>query len=87
MTLNNYGATFANTTTDGPARVTGVADGSSDYDAVNYRQLQKSYQGIPFVSALSAIPPTLPAKRFSVGAGYGYFESESSLAIGMKARR
>jgi hypothetical protein len=94
LTLNNDGATFANTTTGGgPARVTGVADGVYDYDAVNVRQLhgleeaiQKANIGVASISALSAIPGTLPGKRFAVGAGYGYFEDESAVAIGMKAR-
>jgi len=36
LTLNDYGATFSNAA-GGPARVTGVADGVSDGDAVNYR--------------------------------------------------
>jgi hypothetical protein len=84
LTLNNYGATFSNSLT-GPARVTGVADGVSDWDAVNYRQLRKAYEGIAAVSALSAIPGTLPGKKFAIGAGYGYFESESAVAVGMKA--
>jgi hypothetical protein len=85
LTLNNYGATFSNTVTGGPARVTGVADGVSDWDAVNYRQLRKAYEGIAAVSALSAIPGTMPGKRFAIGAGYGYFESESAVAVGLKA--
>ena len=82
LTLNNWGATFNN---NGPARVTGVADGKDDYDAVNYSQLQKAYIGIASISALAAIPSTMPGKKFAIGAGYGYFEHESALAIGMKA--
>ena len=83
MTLNDWGATFSNN--GSPARVTGVADGVNQYDAVNFGQLQKSYIGIASVSALAAIPNTMPGKRFAIGAGYGYFENESALALGLKA--
>jgi hypothetical protein len=27
----------------------------------------------------------MPGKKFAIGAGYGYFEHESALAIGLKA--
>jgi hypothetical protein len=83
LTLNDSGATFSNN--GSPAHVTGVADGVNQYDAVNYGQLQKSYQGIASVSALAAIPGTMPGKRFAIGAGYGYFESQSAVAVGLKA--
>jgi hypothetical protein len=83
LTLNDWGATFSNN--GSPARVTGVADGVNQYDAVNFGQLQKSYQGIASVSALAAIPSTMPGKRFAIGAGYGYFESQSAVALGLKA--
>jgi hypothetical protein len=83
LTLNDWGATFSNN--GSPARVTGVADGVNQYDAVNYGQLQKSYIGVASVSALAAIPNTMPGKRFAIGAGYGYFENESALALGLKA--
>jgi len=82
-----------NTTTGGPARVSGVANGVNDYDAVNVRQynvlkdgVEKANMGIASVSALSAIPGALPGKRVALGAGYGYFEDESAIAIGVKAR-
>ena len=83
LTLNNWGATFNNS--GSPARVTGVADGENQYDAVNFGQLQRAYVGIASVSALTAIPSTMPGKKFAIGAGYGYFESESAFAIGLKA--
>jgi len=93
LTLNDAGATFANVSTGNPVRVTGIADGVNDYDAVNVRQLhvyekavEKANIGIASVSALAAIPGTMPCKRFAVGVGYGYFESESALALGMKAK-
>ncbi|MFV1976082.1 MAG: YadA-like family protein, partial [Candidatus Scalindua sp.] len=88
MVLNNSGATFTNTATGGPVRVTGVADGESDYDAVNYSQLksveERAYQGIAAVSALAAIPPPIPGKKFSIGVGYGYYEDENAVAVGIK---
>jgi len=103
LTLGNSGATFANTATGGPARVTSIADGINNYDAVNIHQfrtmedlanmrftsiedsIQKANIGITSVSALAAIPAVLPGKRFAIGAGYGYFESENTVAFGMKA--
>lgn len=85
MTLRDSGAYFQNTLTGGPAKVTGVADGVDDYDAVNYRQLKKANVGIAAVSAMAAIPGTMPGKRFAIGAGYGHFEGENALAIGLKA--
>jgi trimeric autotransporter adhesin len=88
MVLDDSGATFTNTTTGGPVRVTGVADGESDYDAVNYSQLksveERAYQGIAAVSALAAIPPPIPGKKFSIGVGYGYYEDENAVAVGIK---
>ncbi|MEI8345422.1 MAG: YadA C-terminal domain-containing protein, partial [Candidatus Omnitrophota bacterium] len=84
MTLDDSGATFRNDQTGGPAKVTGVADGTSDYDAVNYRQLGKAYSGIAAASALAGIPPITPGKKFAIGGGYGYFEGQSALALGAK---
>ena len=85
MRLDDGGATFYNSATSAPIRVTGVADGTTDFDAVNFRQLQKANMGIAAVSALAAIPGTIPGKIFAIGAGYGYFENESAVAIGVKA--
>lgn len=53
LTLNDWGATFQNDTTGGPARVTGVADGEDRYDAVNYGQLEKAYSGVAVACARS----------------------------------
>jgi hypothetical protein len=84
LTLDDSGATFQNSA-GSPVRVTGVADGSSDYDAVNYRQLKKAYSGIASASALAAIPSPVPGKNFSLGVGYGHFEASDAFAIGGKA--
>ena len=89
LTLDNSGATFKNDTTGGPARVTGVANGVNKYDAVNmgqYKQLEeKAYSGIAAVSAIAAVPPPVAGKNFSVGLGYGNFESTNAVAVGAKA--
>ncbi|MES9938182.1 MAG: YadA-like family protein [Sedimenticola sp.] len=86
LTLNDAGATFSNTDTGGPARVTGVADGVGKHDAVNVNQLKSAYAGIASVAALAAIPEAQPGKRHSLGMGLGYYEGEQALAIGYKSR-
>ena len=85
MTLNDNGATFSNTRTGGPARVTGVADGKNDFDAVNFRQMKTAYAGIASVAAMSSLPAPMPGKQYSVGVGVGHFESENAIAVGFKA--
>ena len=84
LALNDAGAAFQSSA-GGPVKVTGVADGSSDYDAVNYRQLKKAYSGVASVAALAAIPAPAPGKRFSLGLGVGNYMSQSAMAIGFKA--
>jgi hypothetical protein len=96
LTLDDNGATFADTATSGPARVMGVAEGVNDYDAVNVRQfkreisrldgrIDKSYAGIASVAALSAIPAPVAGKNVSVGMGYGNFSNQNAVAFGAKA--
>ena len=74
----------------GPARVTGIADGSRPFDAVNYRQLEKTRKelaaGLASVAAIANIPQVEHGKRFSFGAGVGSHDSESGYAIGFSAR-
>jgi len=97
LTLDDSGATFQDTATAGPARVTGVADGSSRYDAVNYGQLNSIAgkmedikddlsQGVAMASALAAIPQVETGKRFSLGAGTGFYHDEFALAVGGSVR-
>lgn len=93
LTLNDDGATFANTTTGGAARVMGVADGVNDTDAVNMRQfnslrsdMDEAEGGIANVAAMANIPQVEPGKSFSVGAGYGNFKGENAMALGGSAR-
>ena len=86
LTLNNAGATFANTTTGGPAHVTGVADGTRKFDAVNFGQLKDAYSGIASVAAMANIPAPAPGKSYSLGLGFGNFEGENAFALGGAAR-
>jgi hypothetical protein len=86
LTLDNGGATFTDSTTGGPARVTGVADGDSRFDAVNYGQLKETYGGIASVAAMANIPAINPGKDYSIGLGYGNFEGENAFALGGAAR-
>jgi autotransporter adhesin len=37
-------------------------------------------------AGLAAIPQVDPGKSFSVGAGSGYYDGQTSLAVGMSAR-
>jgi hypothetical protein len=96
LTLDDNGATFADEDTGNPVKVTGIADATGAYDAVNFRQfnseitrldsrIDDAYSGIASVAALSAIPNPVPGKNISVGMGFGNFESESAFALGAKA--
>ena len=105
LTLNATGASLAGGTTaiqlnnsgarlvgigGGPATLTGIAAGSNDFDAVNYRQFRDSEKmlsrGIASATALANIPQVDTAKRFAIGAGVASFNSETSFAIGASAR-
>ena len=86
LLLNDAGASFSNTQTGGPARVTGIADGTMPFDAVNFRQLQaldrRLSLGISSTVAMANIPPLEQNKTFSVGVGMGVFNGATTLAIG-----
>jgi hypothetical protein len=86
LVLNDDGATFRNDTTQGPARVTGIEDGSAPYDAVNYRQLRRAYSGVASVAALAGIPDPGPGKRLALGVGGGAYLGEKAIAVGMAAQ-
>jgi len=93
FTLDDEGATFANTTTGGPARVMGVADGHSAFDAVNVRQLNAVKRdiddlegGVASTAAMANIPNVDNGKKFALGMGYGNFKNNSALAVGGSAR-
>ena len=89
FTLDNGGATFENTVTGGPATVTGVADGYAPFDAVNRRQLDgletSLSSGIASIAALAAIPGPVGCKNYSAGLGFGNYNGQSAVAVGMKA--
>ncbi len=90
LTLDDSGATFSDSVTSGPARVTGIANGVNPYDAPNMRQLRgvatRAYSGIASVAALSAIPEPTPGKRYSIGVGMGHYAGEKALAVGFKSQ-
>jgi hypothetical protein len=89
LTLDDNGASFANTATGGPVRVTGVADGKGPTDAVNVSQLEslakKAYSGIASVAALAGIPDPIEGKNVSFGVGYGHYSGEQAVAFGARA--
>lgn len=79
LTLNDQGATFGNVSTGAPARVTGVANGSGDFDAVNVRQFGS---GVAGAHAVANIPGVDTNKTSSVGVGLGNFMNQQALAFG-----
>lgn len=86
LTLNDSGATFADSSTGGPARVTGVADGTTRYDAVNYGQLKEVSEtanaGVASVAAMANLPSPPSGKRFTLGLGFGHYEDQNAVAVG-----
>lgn len=86
LTLNDGGAFFGNSATGAPVRVTGVADGTKDFDAVNYRQLKQIAAGVAGSSAMANIPQVDQNKEFAVGVGMGVFQSAASMALGASYR-
>lgn len=86
MTLNDNGATFSNSSNGQPIQVHGVADGTSNFDAVNVRQLNAVMIGISGVAAMTNIPTLASDKKFNIGAGIGGFDNQSAIAIGGNVR-
>ncbi|CAG0960287.1 hypothetical protein ARNL5_00861, partial [Anaerolineae bacterium] len=89
LTMNNNGATFS-TSSGAPAKVTGVADGTSHYDAVNYGQLQalsnnmdnaieSAYSGIAQSSAMNAIPAPMAGHHYAMGIGTGFYAGQQAI--------
>ena len=89
MVLDDNGATFSDSNTSAPVKVTGIADGTDSFDAANIRQLNgvatTAYAGIASVAALAAIPAPVPGKRYSLGVGLGHYAGEEALAVGFKS--
>lgn len=79
MTLSDNGARFSNSATGAPVAVTGVADGRSDFDAVNVRQFASA---VASAAAMTNIPGVDTNKQASVGVGLGNFMGHSALAFG-----
>ena len=86
LTLNSYGASFANNSNGAPITVTGVSDGVNPFDAVNVRQLQAVSTGVASIAAMSNIPGLDATKKFSIGIGYGNFQGNSAMAVGVNGR-
>ncbi len=85
MTLDDGGATYRGTNGE-PVRVTGVRDGKTDYDAVNFKQMKQVYSGIASVAAMASVPAPAPGDTFSAGVGYGHFRGQNAMALGLKGR-
>lgn len=87
MTLDDNGARFSNSSTGAPVTVTGIADGRSDFDAVNFRQLETvrkdSFAGIAGVAAMANIPDPRPGKNHAIGVGFGNYKGQQALALGL----
>ena len=92
LTLNDNGVTFGNST-GGPAKVTGVADGTSKFDAVNYGQLQalsnnmdgiaaRAYSGIAQSAAMNSIPTSMAGHHYGIGIGSGFYSGQQAIAFG-----
>jgi hypothetical protein len=82
LTLDDHGATFSNPADGASVQVHGIADGTDDFDAVNYRQLQEVAAGVAGVAAMANIPQVDQSKTFALGVGVGHFQNQTSLAIG-----
>jgi hypothetical protein len=83
LTMNDYGATFSNSSTGSPIQVHGVDDGTASFDAVNVRQFAG---GMASVSAMANIPQVDLDKTVAIGAGVGNFMNETALAVGASVR-
>jgi len=81
LNINNTGATFSNASGK-PIRVTGVADGTSEFDAVNIGQFGS---GMAAISALNAVPDIRKGDSFSFGIGFGNYKGYDAVAFGGKA--
>jgi hypothetical protein len=102
LTLDNNKATFKDDANNGaPIVVSGIADGTGQYDAVNYGQVasaysslkrdikdveNKAYGGIAAAVALAGIPAPAAGKQYTVGAGWGNYEGENAFALGGRAQ-
>lgn len=86
LTLDDNGATFSNSANGRPVQVHGVADGTAEYDAVNYRQLRSVAAGVASATAIANLPPVDTNKSFALGLGLGNYHGMTSIAFGLSAR-
>jgi len=67
-------------------QITGVANGTTKYDAVNYGQLKKQEEelsgGIATAVAMTNIPQVDVNKTFALGVGIATYNSETGYAVG-----
>lgn len=83
MTLDDNGATLSNIGNGQPITLTGVADGESDYDATNYRQLS----GVAAAAAaMAAVPNINQNAPYGFGIGTGSYDGTQAVAAGFMAR-
>ena len=83
MTLDDNGVRFGKISNNRPVRVTGVADGKEDYDAVNFRQLNKVNKGVAMGMAMDGIPQNFAeGNNYAVGVGMSRFNSQNAVALG-----
>ena len=89
-TLAVTGGTTTHGINNSMSQISGVADGTSTNDAVNYGQLQDTRKllsrGIASVTAMANIPAVDQGKTFSVGMGVGSFDSNTAVALGASYR-
>lgn len=83
MMLDDSGARFSNAANGGPITVTGVADGRSEFDAVNVRQFAGA---IASTTAMTNIPGVDTGKESSFGIAMGSFMGQHALAMGASYR-
>ena len=81
--MNDKGARFSNAATGAPVTVTGVADGKSDFDAVNVRQFAGA---VAAVAAQANVPALAAGQERTFGLGVGSFMGKTGLALGMNFR-
>lgn len=83
MTMTDNAATFSRVSNGAPITVTGVADGKSDFDAVNVRQFAGA---VAAVAAQANIPALAAGQDKTIGLGVGNFMGKTGLALGMNLR-
>jgi hypothetical protein len=94
LAFDDNGAHFRNDATGGPARVTGVADGVADFDAVNFRQLnaldgkltKKINETGAVAAAFAQLGQAQTPGKSTFGIAGGGQGGKSALAIGFSHR-